>query len=90
MQVEIDAVHSTLSLVESGIGYTVLSYSSAHHLIEAQRIRKWSIVEPVMTRSLVVATSTQRPVTKAARALVGFVRKQVDALVAEGRWSPKR
>lgn len=89
VQVEIDAMPSTLSLVESGIGYTILSYSSAHHLIEAGRIRKWSIVEPTMTRSLVVATSKQRPVTKAARALVGFVRKQVDALVAEGRWTPR-
>lgn len=90
VQVEIDAMPSTLSLVESGIGYTILSYSSVHHLIEAGRIRKWSIVQPTMTRSLVVATSTQRPVMKAARALVGFVRKQVDTLVAEGRWSPKR
>jgi LysR family nitrogen assimilation transcriptional regulator len=42
-----------------------------------------------MTRTLVVATSTQRPVTKAARALVGFVRQQVDRLVAEGRWNPR-
>lgn len=90
VQVEIDAMPSTLSLVESGIGYTILSYSSVHHLLEAGRIRKWSIVQPTMTRSLVVATSTQRPVTKAARALVGFVRKQVDTLVAEGRWSPNR
>jgi LysR family nitrogen assimilation transcriptional regulator len=90
VQVEIDAMPSTLNLVESGIGYTILSYSSAHHLIEAQRIRKWPIVEPAMTRSLVVATSTQRPVTRAAKALVGFVRKQVDALVAEGRWVPRR
>jgi LysR family transcriptional regulator, nitrogen assimilation regulatory protein len=90
VQVEIDAMPSTLSLVESGIGYTILSYSSVHHLLEAGRIRKWSIVQPAMTRSLVVATSTQRPVTKAARALVGFVRKQVETLVAEGRWSPNR
>jgi LysR family nitrogen assimilation transcriptional regulator len=90
VQVEIDAMPSTLSLVENGIGYTILSYSSVHHLLEAGRLRKWSIVLPTMTRSLVVATSTQRPVTKAARALVGFVRKQVDTLVAEGRWSPKR
>jgi hypothetical protein len=28
-------------------------------------------------------------VTKAARALVGFVRKQVDTLVEEGRWAPR-
>ena len=90
VQVEIDAMPSTLSLVEGGSGYTILSYSSAHDLIEAGRIRKWAIVDPMLTRSLVVATSTQRPATKAARALVGFVRKQVDALVAQGRWAPSR
>ncbi|MCW5619588.1 MAG: LysR family transcriptional regulator [Burkholderiales bacterium] len=89
VQVEIDAMASTLSLVENGIGYTVLSYSCVHPLIEAARIRKWSIVEPTMTRTLVVATSTQRPVTKAARALVGFVRRHVDALVTAGRWNPR-
>jgi len=54
-----------------------------------RRIRKWSIVEPVMTRSLVVAPSTQRPVTKGARTLVVCVRKQVDTLVAEGLWAPR-
>lgn len=89
VQVEIDAMPSTLNLVESGIGYTILSYAPGHHLIEAGRIRYWPIVGPRMTRSLVVATSVQRPVTKAARALVGFVRRQVDTLVTEGRWAPK-
>jgi LysR family nitrogen assimilation transcriptional regulator len=89
VQVEIDAMHSTLSLVEGGMGYTILSYSSAHAAIEAGRIRFWQIVLPTMTRSLLVATSTQRPMTKAARALVGFVRRQVDLLVAEGRWAPR-
>jgi LysR family transcriptional regulator, nitrogen assimilation regulatory protein len=90
VQVEIDAMASTLSLLEKGLGYTILSYSCVHPLIQAGRIRKWSIVDPTMTRTLVVATSTQRPVTKAARALVGFVRQQVDALVAEGRWNPRQ
>lgn len=46
---------STSSLVEGGSGYTVLSYSSAHDLIGAGRIRNWAIVDPTMTRSLVVA-----------------------------------
>ncbi len=88
VQVEIDAMPSTLGLVERGVGYTILSYSCVHNLIETGRIRKWSIVAPKMTRSLVVATSTQRPVTQAARALIGFVRKQVDVLVSEGQWNP--
>lgn len=89
VQVEIDAMPSTLSLVESGIGYTILSYSCVHHLISAGRIRKWPIMNPAMTRSLVVATSSQRPLTKAARALVDLIGKQMATLVAEGRWRPE-
>lgn len=90
VQLEINAMPSTLSLVESGIGYTVLSYSCVHHLVAAGRINCWPIVEPTMTRSLVVATSTQRPTTKVARALVRIVREQTRALVKEGRWMPMR
>jgi LysR family nitrogen assimilation transcriptional regulator len=43
-----------------------------------------------MTRSLVVATSSLRPITKAAKALVTMVSEQVDNLVKEGRWAPPR
>lgn len=88
VQVEIDAMPSTLSLVEGGIGHTILSYSCVQPLIEAGRIRYWRIVSPTMTRSLVVATASQRPLHTAARALVGFVRDQVEALRAGGRWAP--
>ena len=35
---EVDAMPSTLNLVEKGVGYTILSYSSVHHLVEAGRI----------------------------------------------------
>ncbi len=90
VQVEVDAMPSTLSLVESGVAYTILSYSCVHHLISAGRIRAWPIVQPTMTRSLVIATSTQRPMTKAAKALTRIVGRQIQALVADGRWMPKR
>jgi LysR family transcriptional regulator, nitrogen assimilation regulatory protein len=90
VQVEIDAMPSTLSLVESGVGYTILSYSSVHHLIRAGRIRSWAIVDPTMTRTLVVATSSLRPVTKAAKALVALVSAEVQMLVKQGLWVPRR
>lgn len=88
IQVEIDAMPSTLSLVESGIGYTVLSYSCVHPLVSAGRIRAWPIVEPTMTRTLVLATSTQRPLTRASRALAKIIDQQIQALVQAGRWRP--
>lgn len=89
IQLEMDAMPTTLSLIESGIGYyTILSYSSAHDLIANRRIRYWKIVEPTITRTLVIAASTQRPSTKASRDLLFFIRQLVQQLVDEGRWSP--
>jgi LysR family nitrogen assimilation transcriptional regulator len=88
VQLEINAMPSTLSLVESGIGYTILSYSCVHEHVTTGRIRCWRIVQPTMTRSLVVATSTKRPVTKGARLLTRMVRKQFERLVDDGSWVP--
>lgn len=89
VRIEIDAMHSTLRLVESGVAYTVLSYSCVHDLVQSGRLRCWRLVEPAMTRTLVVASSTQRPTTKASRALAGIVREQAQAMVSKGLWSPR-
>lgn len=87
--IEIDAMPSTLNLVEKGIGYTVLSYSTVHHLVKAGRIRCFSIVRPQLTRQLLLATSSQRPMTMATRALTKIVTTQMRELVREGRWNPR-
>jgi LysR family nitrogen assimilation transcriptional regulator len=89
-ELEVDAMPSTLNLVEKGVGYTILSYSSVHHLVEAGRIKTWSIVQPQLTRKLILATSTQRPGTIATRALTDIVRGQVRELVRQGLWHPRR
>jgi LysR family transcriptional regulator, nitrogen assimilation regulatory protein len=83
---EVDAMPSTLSLVERGIGYTLLSYGPARHLLEAGRLKCWSIVDPVLTRQLILATSSQRPTTTATRALARMVARQVRQLVEQGLW----
>ena len=87
---EVDAMPSTLNLVEQGMGYTILSYSSVHHLVDAGRIRCWSIVKPQLKRQLVLATSSQRPVTSATKALTDSVRSQVRDLESKGLWRPAR
>jgi LysR family nitrogen assimilation transcriptional regulator len=89
-ELEIDAMPSTLNLVEKGLGYTILSYSSVHHLVKAGRIKTWSIVEPQLTRKLILATSSQRPATVATRALTDMVRAQARELVRQGSWHPER
>ena len=88
VQTEIDAMHSMLALAESGMGYTILSYSSVRELVLAKRLRIWRIVDPTITRTLVITTTTQRPSTKPARALMRMFKEKVESYVREGRWLP--
>lgn len=87
VQLEIDAMHTMLSLAEKGFGYTVLSASSVLDLLRAKRVRIWRIVEPTITRSLVIATTTQRPSTKPVRELSKIFRQQIESLMNEGQWT---
>lgn len=88
VELEVEAMPSTLNLVEQGFGYTILSYSSCHQLVRSGRIKLWRIVEPQLTRQLLLATSTQRPTTTATRALADMVRSQVRELLTRGAWIP--
>ncbi len=88
VRIEIDAMPSTLRLVESGVAYTVLSYACVHDLVTAGRIRYWRL-EPTMNRKLILASSTLRPSTEASRALAQTVRSQARAMLRSGQWSPR-
>ena len=88
VQMEIDAMHSMIALAESGLGYTVLSYSSVRDLVIAKRVRIWRIVEPVITRSLVITTTNQRPSTKPGRDLTRIFQELINSHVRDGRWAP--
>jgi LysR family nitrogen assimilation transcriptional regulator len=81
VEFEVDAMPSTLSLVEKGVGYTVLSEAAVKHLLKAGRIRSWSLVEPVLTRELMLATSTQRPMSVGTRLVTRLIRDQVQAIL---------
>lgn len=76
IDLEVDAMTATLSLVEQGAGYTILSETAAQHLLGAGRIRSWPIVDPVIPRQLMLATSTQRPMSVATRIVTRLIREQ--------------
>ena len=88
VQMEIDAMHSMIALAESGLGYTVLSYSSVRDLVIAKRVLIWRIIDPVITRSLVITTTNQRPSTKPARDLTRIFQELIKSQVRDGRWAP--
>lgn len=78
---EVDAMPSTLSLVERGVGYTVLSEGAVKHLLKAGRIRSWSLTEPTLRRELLLATSTQRPMSVATRLVARLIREEVQTIL---------
>lgn len=88
VEMEVDAMHSMLQLVESGLGYAVLSYSCVAPQIAQGRMRIWRIAQPGITRSLLIAASTQRPSTKAVRILRTILRRQIQDMIARGSWAP--
>lgn len=85
VQMELDAMTSTLALVESGAGYTILCDAAVRRLVSAGRIRSWPIEAPPMFRQLMLATSTQRPMCVATRAVTKLIRQQVAELFAAGQ-----
>ena len=90
IEVEVDAMPSTLRLVEAGIGYTILSYSSCHNLVAEGRINYWRIRNPPIERELLLATSSQRPTTTVIRALTTLIRDEVRVLRKLGVWEPRQ
>jgi LysR family nitrogen assimilation transcriptional regulator len=86
VELEIDALPATIKLAESGVGYTIHSYSLVHELVGSGRVKCWPIVEPRLTRELILSTSSQRPTTVATRALTGIIRSQVRELIRKGLW----
>jgi LysR family nitrogen assimilation transcriptional regulator len=82
VELELDAMASTLTLVEDGMGYTVLCAAAVRHLLDAGRIQAWPITAPRITRQLMLATSTQRPLNMAARTILKLIRQQVASLYA--------
>jgi LysR family nitrogen assimilation transcriptional regulator len=81
VEFEVEAMPSTLSLVERGIGYTVLSEGAVTHLLNAGRIRAWSLTNPTIKRELLLATSTQRPMSVATRLVTRLIRDEVQAIL---------
>jgi LysR family nitrogen assimilation transcriptional regulator len=75
--VEIDSLYSSLVMVESGLGCTVVSYPCVKRWIDSGRIEYRPLVEPEITRKLVTAIAHNRPSTRPVRAFASLLRTHV-------------
>ncbi len=86
VDVELDALSAIKELVEDGAGYTILPYASVHREVAEGRLAARRIFGPPISRSLLLASSTQQPISAAARAVMQQIKGQVRNLVDTGNW----
>ncbi|MBJ3778106.1 LysR family transcriptional regulator [Acuticoccus mangrovi] len=84
IECEIDSLPCTLNLVAQSVGYTILPHASI--FLRGGAPLSATRIEPSITRQLVLATSTQRPMTGVTRSLAKAIVTLVDELVADGVW----
>jgi LysR family transcriptional regulator, nitrogen assimilation regulatory protein len=87
---ELDSLTAIKELVEEGAGWTILSYASVHREVKSGRLTAQRVVKPKISRDLVLATSTQRPMSRAVNILITQINEEVDQLIESGRWQGAR
>lgn len=73
--VEVDSLTAMKEIVAGGSGYTVLTQQAVLPELALKRVQTALIVEPSLSRTLVLATSVQRPLTSASRVVAGLIRQ---------------
>ncbi|MBS7697652.1 MULTISPECIES: LysR family transcriptional regulator [unclassified Chelatococcus] len=84
--VEADSLPVQIDLVRRGLGATILPFLSVFADVEAGTLLARPIVEPEITRRLVLASVIDRPPAPAIRQFAAMVMSEVAALVESGRW----
>ncbi len=84
--VEADSFRVLTSIVEEGIGFTLLPPSAIRAEVQAGRLETASLARPGITRELLLASPSDKAASIAGAAVAGLIRAEIAALVAEGRW----
>ncbi|WP_082537104.1 MULTISPECIES: LysR family transcriptional regulator [unclassified Aureimonas] len=83
---EIDALLTIKALVETGAGMTILPYPAVERDVAAGRLTARPIRREDVSRTMMLGTSTQHPLSLASRTVTRELRLQVLDLVRTGRW----
>lgn len=74
-EIEVDSLTAMREIVASGAAYSFLTRQAVEVDMKLGRIAISRIVDPELTRTLVLATSAQRPLTQASRTVIDLIRK---------------
>jgi len=83
---EVESMSTMKRLVEDGVGYTVTTWSSVAREVRERRLTAAKVVDPVLTRGLVLSGTRHHPCTAAARAVMAQVTSLVARIVRQPKW----
>ncbi|MCO5090587.1 MAG: LysR substrate-binding domain-containing protein [Bosea sp.] len=84
--VEINGLGTVKNLIRAGGVHAILPYSAVFNEVAAGLIAASPIVAPAISRRLRLATSNERPPSRATRQVAHLIRTQVNELVRNGFW----
>jgi LysR family transcriptional regulator, nitrogen assimilation regulatory protein len=83
---EADSLSLLRNFVSHGLGRTILPLPSVYKDIEAGLLSAAPISDPSPTRSIVLATATDRAVSKATQRAIEMIKKEVAEMMATNIW----
>jgi LysR family transcriptional regulator, nitrogen assimilation regulatory protein len=86
---EADSFRVLNDLVEKGLGYTVLPVSAISREREAGRLKFAPLIQPKVTRQIILGLPSEGVVSRATKTVIGLVREEVKQLVRTGAWPAK-
>ena len=86
---ELDAYPGIKTLVERGLGFSLLPAHAARAEVEQGRLRAWSLDPPLLSTAH-LARAADRPLSRAAQAVERLCIETVHGLIASGAWTRAR
>lgn len=86
-EIEIDSYNQIKKLVERGVGYGILPRMAINNEVERGAFRMWRFIDPMITRKVYLAYSTERPLAAAPRAVAQLAWEILRDLVREKHWT---
>ena len=85
--IEVDSYANIKTLVEIGLGCSILPLNAVAAGVAAGTLRRWSIEPPAVRRSAFLAHAKDRPMTGAVAAIHRLIQEVMRDLLASGAWA---
>ncbi len=84
--IDVDSYSNIKSLVVEGLGYSILPENAIAAEVADGRLQSWPMGDPVVSRSIHLAHSSNRPMTNAVAVVLALARETLRDLARTGRW----